>query len=579
MIRLLRHMRLRDVLLTLLSLGFTLLRTYFELRLPDFMSNVTTLVQTPGSPMDDVLRAGGNMLLCALGAFLSAVMIAGLSSRIAANFSMGLREKQFERVSSFSMEEMSRFSTASLITRSTNDITQIQHYVGMGIRMLFRAPITAIWAVTKIARKGEAWSIATGVALVIMFAMLAVVFGLAMPRFKRVPKLTDAINRIARENLTGIRVVRAYNAEWYQEGKFEDANKALTKNNLLAHRIMRIQGPSMGLIMNGLSVSIYAIGAVLIMRSAVPDRLPIFSDMIVFMRYAVHVVMSFMVLTMFFVMAPRAAISANRINEVLDTEPSIRDGEEAPEHLMGAIEFRNVSFRYPDANECVLKDISFRIAPGETVAFIGATGSGKSTLLNLVPRFYDPTEGQVLIDGKDVRSYTLHSLRDAMGYVPQTAFLFSGTIADNIDYGDRTTDVTLHHAASNAEIASYIENLPEGYDAPVARGGTNYSGGQKQRISIARAIHRAPSIYLFDDSFSALDYATERRVRRSLERETAEATTLIVAQRIGTVRDADRIIVLDEGRVVGNGRHDELLKTCSVYREIALSQLSLEELD
>lgn len=579
MIRLLRHMRLRDVLLTLLSLGFTLLRTYFELRLPDFMSNVTTLVQTPGSPMDDVLRAGGNMLLCALGAFLSAVMIAGLSSRIAANFSMGLREKQFERVSSFSMEEMSRFSTASLITRSTNDITQIQHYVGMGIRMLFRAPITAIWAVTKIARKGEAWSIATGVALVIMFAMLAVVFGLAMPRFKRVPKLTDAINRIARENLTGIRVVRAYNAEWYQEGKFEDANKALTKNNLLAHRIMRIQGPSMGLIMNGLSVSIYAIGAVLIMRSAVPDRLPIFSDMIVFMRYAVHVVMSFMVLTMFFVMAPRAAISANRINEVLDTEPSIRDGEEAPEHLMGAIEFRNVSFRYPDANECVLKDISFRIAPGETVAFVGATGSGKSTLLNLVPRFYDPTEGQVLIDGKDVRSYTLHSLRDAMGYVPQTAFLFSGTIADNIDYGDRTTDVTLHHAASNAEIASYIENLPEGYDAPVARGGTNYSGGQKQRISIARAIHRAPSIYLFDDSFSALDYATERRVRRSLERETAEATTLIVAQRIGTVRDADRIIVLDEGRVVGNGRHDELLKTCSVYREIALSQLSLEELD
>ena len=578
-------MRRQDWLLAFAASLLTVLRVYFELKIPEFMKRVTELIMTDGSTLRDIWTTGGWMLLTAMGNLAVMILVSVMSARVGACFATRLRVLQFDRVSSFSMEEINRFSTASLITRSTNDVSQIQFYTAMLIRIMIPAPITAIWAISKITSQGQTqWSLAMTVAVAFLLVIIFVIFKFAMPRFRRIQTLTDNINRITREHLLGIRVVKAYNAEPYQDAKFEKANEALTHNNLTAHRIMMVQGPGMGLVMNGLSIAIYWIGAGLIQAAGAHDKILLFSSMVVFMNYAMQIVMSFMRMTMLFAMAPRVAVSANRIREVIETEPAIKDGlvEEVPSGTSAAIEFRNVCFRYPDGANYVLKDISFRADKGETIAFIGATGSGKSTLLNLIPRFYEATEGEVLIDGLDVKEYKQHALREKFGYVPQTAFLFSGTLEDNIDYGDRNgsekSAETLDDAASVAQIKEFIETLPEGYEAPVARGGANYSGGQKQRLSIARAVHRRPDIYLFDDAFSALDYRTDRALRQALKSKMAGATTVIVAQRIGTIRDADKILVLDEGRIVGMGTHAELMRNCRVYQEIALSQLSMEEL-
>lgn len=585
MIKILKYMRRRDWVLTFIAIFFTILRVYFELKIPEYMKQVTELVMTEGATLNSILTTGQGMLLAALGNFLVMIVVVVLSARVGACFATRLRILQFDRVSSFSMEEINRFSTASLITRSTNDVTQVQFYLAMVIRIMIPAPIAAVWAITKITAQGAfEWSVAMTVAVVVLLIFITIIFKFAMPRFKRLQSLTDNINRITREHLLGIRVVKAYNAEGYQESKFEDANEELTHTNLTAHRIMMIQGPGMGLVMNGLSIAIYWIGAILIDRAGAGEKIALFSSMVIFMNYAMQIVMSFMRLSMLFVMAPRVAVSANRIREVVETEPTVQDGSFDTSDVSGdyAIEFKNVSFRYPDGADDILRDISFKVKAGETIAFIGATGSGKSTLLNLIPRFYDATEGEVLIDGMNVKDYHQKALRQKFGYVPQTAFLFSGTIADNIDYGDTEGIVgslaSLDEAAAVGQIKSYVDTLPEGYEAPVARGGTNFSGGQKQRISIARAIHRKAPIYLFDDAFSALDYNTDRALRHALKEKMKGATSLIVAQRIGTIRDADQILVLDEGRVVGMGTHAELMEHCRVYQEIALSQLSMEEL-
>ncbi len=585
MIKILKYMRRRDWVLTFIAIFFTILRVYFELKIPEYMKQVTELVMTEGATLNSILTTGQGMLLAALGNFLVMIVVVVLSARVGACFATRLRILQFDRVSSFSMEEINRFSTASLITRSTNDVTQVQFYLAMVIRIMIPAPITAVWAITKITAQGAfEWSVAMTVAVVVLLIFITIIFKFAMPRFKRLQSLTDNINRITREHLLGIRVVKAYNAEGYQESKFEDANEELTHTNLTAHRIMMIQGPGMALVMNGLSIAIYWIGAILIDRAGAGEKIALFSSMVIFMNYAMQIVMSFMRLSMLFVMAPRVAVSANRIREVVETEPTVQDGSFDTSDVSGdyAIEFKNVSFRYPDGADDILRDISFKVKAGETIAFIGATGSGKSTLLNLIPRFYDATEGEVLIDGMNVKDYHQKALRQKFGYVPQTAFLFSGTIADNIDYGDTEGIVgslaSLDEAAAVGQIKSYVDTLPEGYEAPVARGGTNFSGGQKQRISIARAIHRKAPIYLFDDAFSALDYNTDRALRHALKEKMKGATSLIVAQRIGTIRDADQILVLDEGRVVGMGTHAELMEHCRVYQEIALSQLSMEEL-
>lgn len=585
MIKTFKYMRRQDWLLAFVASLLTILRVYFELKIPEFMKRVTELIMTDGSTLNDIWATGGWMLLTAFGNLAVMIVVAIMSSRVGACFATRLRTLQFDRVSSFSMEEINRFSTASLITRSTNDISQVQFYTAMLIRIMVPAPITAIWAISKITGQGQLqWSLAMSVAVVFLLVIIFVIFKFALPRFRKIQTLTDNINRITREHLLGIRVVKAYNAEPYQEAKFEEANEALTHNNLTAHRIMMVQGPGMGLVMNGLSIAIYWIGATLIQAAGAQEKIYLFSSMVVFMNYAMQIVMSFMRMTMLFAMAPRVAVSANRIREVIETEPAIRDGklEHPPAGDRPAIEFKHVCFRYPDGANYVLQDISFQAGRGETVAFIGATGSGKSTLLNLIPRFYEATEGQVLIDGVDVREYRQSALRRKFGYVPQTAFLFSGTLEDNIDYGDDLgrgrTEASLDEAASVAQIKDFIDTLPEGYEAPVARGGTNYSGGQKQRLSIARAVHRQPEIYLFDDAFSALDYKTDRALRQALKSKMKGATTVIVAQRIGTIRDADKILVLDEGKLVGAGTHAELMAHCRVYQEIALSQLSMEEL-
>jgi ATP-binding cassette subfamily B protein len=585
MIKILKYMRKQDWLLAFVATLFTVTRVFFDLRLPEYMKQITEIVKTEGSSMSAILSAGGWMLLSALGSFVATVVVVVLSARVASCFARRLRILQFDSVTSFSMEEINRFSTASLITRSTNDITQVQMYLAIVIRIMIAAPITAGWAIVKITNQGAPeWSIAMTVAVVVLLIMISVIFAFAMPRFRRIQKLTDNINRIIREHLIGIRVVRAYNAQSYQEAKFENANEELTHNNLTARRIMIILNPGMGIVMNGLSIAIYWIGAILIDAAGAADKIILFSSMIVFMNYAMQIVMSFMRLSMLFAMAPRVAVSANRIQEVIETQPTILDGTlvESPMDTETEIEFRDVSFRYPDGADDILKNISFKAKKGETIAFIGSTGSGKSTLLNLVSRFYDATQGDVLIGGTNVKEYKQEALHLKFGYVPQTAFLFSGNIGDNIAYGDTTCGVDSHDlvndAASVAQINEFIDSLPDRFESPVARGATNLSGGQKQRISIARAVYRDPDIYLFDDAFSALDYKTDKALRQALNERTKNATTLIVAQRIGTIRDADKILVLDEGRLVGMGTHTELMKTCRVYQEIALSQLSMEEL-
>ncbi len=587
MVKILKNMRARDWLLIAVSVVFITAQVWLDLKIPDYMSEITTLVETEGSEMSDILTAGGKMLLCALASLVSALVVGFFAARVAADFSMRLRERVYGKVMDFSMQEINRFSISSLITRSTNDITQIQMVIAMGMQVVIKAPIMAILAIEKISTKSWQWSALTAGMVLLILVVILFIMWYALPKFKKIQWLTDNLNRVTRENLTGLQVVRAYNAESYQEAKFEKANFELTDNNLKAHLAMSVMNPTMNLVMNGLTLGIYWIGATLISSIAVQSmadvasRLEIFSDMVVFMSYSMQVIMAFMMLIMIFIMLPRAAVSANRINEILDTETAIRDGTvTAPENgLEGEIEFRDVSFRYPDAVDDVLHHISFRAHKGETVAFIGATGSGKSTLVNLVPRFYDATEGEVLVDGVNVRDYTQDALHDKIGYVPQKSFLFSGTVEGNVLYGeDVAPREEAQRAVRIAQAKDFVEREDVGYDGAVAQAGANFSGGQKQRLSIARAVAKHPEIYIFDDSFSALDYKTDRVLRTALKRESAGVTTLIVAQRIGTIRDADRIIVLEHGHMAGMGTHEELMKTCDVYREIAYSQLSKEEL-
>ena len=570
----------------LVCLIFIIGQVWLDLTMPDYMSEITTLVQTEGSAMSEIWLAGGNMLLCALGSLVLSIMTGFLAAQVAASFSKRLRAGIFQQVEGFSMEEINRFSTASLITRTTNDVTQIQMLVAMGLQVLLKAPIMAVWAIGKIQSKSWQWTAATFAAVAFMLVLIIIAVAFAMPRFKRIQTLTDNLNRVTRENLTGLRVVRAYNAEGYQEGKFQEANQALTSNNLAANRVMAIMFPGMNLVMNGLTLAIYWIGAYLIGAipltgaPAVAQRVGVFSDMVVFSSYAMQVVAAFMMLVMIYIIWPRVSVSGKRVLEVLETKPTITDGtrQTGLPGREGEVEFRDVSFRYPDAAENVLEHVSFRAKKGQTVAFIGATGSGKSSLINLVPRFYDAPQGQVLVDGVDVREYTLEALHQKLGYVPQRAVMFSGTIASNVTYGaGNTTEEQVKQAVQIAQAADFVESA--GYHGPVAQSGANLSGGQKQRLAIARAVCRKPEIYMFDDSFSALDYRTDRALRQALKRETAGVTSLIVAQRIGTIRDADLILVLDDGKVVGQGTHQELLKSCEVYRQIALSQLSKEELE
>ena len=589
MIKLLKNLTKKELALAGLAFLLILAQVYLNLTMPDYMSDMTVLVQTEGSAMADILAAGGKMLLCAVGSLLTAACTAVCAAKISANFSANLRGQVFNRVQSFSMEEIGRFSTSSLITRSTNDITQVQMVVVLGLEVFLKAPVTAVWAICKIAGKSWQWTAATGIAVIILLCVVGACVMVAMPKFRKLQILTDNINRVTRENLTGLRVVRAYNAEQYQEAKFEKANDELKNTQLFANRTMSILMPGIMLVMNGLTLAVYWVGAYLINNAGMQDKLTLFSDMIVFSQYAMQVVMAFMMLVMIFVLVPRASVAAKRINEVLDTEPAIEDGtrtesasDETGKVMTGEVEFKHVSFKYPDAEKNVLEDISFTAHKGETVAFIGSTGCGKSTVINLIPRFYDATEGEVLVDGVNVKEYTQEALRNRIGYVSQKAILFSGTVAGNVAYGenggkaaDREDVIDAVHTAQADE---FVEKLPDTYDGFVAQGGSNLSGGQKQRLSIARAICRHPEMMIFDDSFSALDYKTDRILRKTLDEKCGDTTRLIVAQRIGTIRDADKIIVLDEGKIAGMGTHDELMENCEVYRQIAFSQLSKEEL-
>ena len=584
MLKLLKLLKKKQWALAAVSVFFVVTQVWLELTMPDYMADITRLVQTDGSTMQEILTAGGKMLACALGSLIASILTAICATRIAATFSAALREKLFRKVMSFSMEEIGHFSTASLITRSTNDVTQIQMLIAIGLQLLVKAPIMAVWAICKIANKQWEWTFSTGVAVIVLLAVVGLCLLLVTPKFKKIQTLTDDLNRVTRENLTGLRVVRAYNAERYQETKFEHANQALTSTNLFAQRTLSFMMPSIQLVMSGLSLAIYWIGAVLINNARIAGKLNLFTDMMVFSQYAIQVVMSFMMLVMIFMLLPRASVSAKRIQAVLDTNPSIIDGTETDSNCnaSGTIEFKNVSFHYPDEEECVLKNITFTAKKGETVALIGSTGCGKSTVINLIPRFYDASEGQVLVDGIDVRKYPQKELRNKIGYVSQKATLFTGTIRSNVAYGDNgqpsASQEDVKNAIATAQATDFVENLGDQYDAYVAQGGSNFSGGQKQRISIARAIARHPEILIFDDSFSALDYKTDRILRKTLEETCKDTTRIIVAQRIGTIWDADQIIVLDEGKIAGIGRHEELMQTCDVYQQIALSQLSKEEL-
>ncbi|WP_186422422.1 ABC transporter ATP-binding protein [Lacrimispora celerecrescens] len=584
MIRIFKYLKPKEWLMALFSLIFVIVQVWLDLKSPDYMSEITMLVQTPGSAMSDIWLAGGKMLLCTLGSLASAVIVGYFAARIAAAFSKRLRSLLFNKVESFSMEEINRFSTDSLITRSTNDITQIQTLITMGLMLIIKAPIMAVWAITKIAGKGFEWSLVTGAAVALLVVMIGIIMIFVIPKFKKMQTLTDNMNRVTRENLTGLRVVRAYNAEDYQEKKFEEANEELTGTQLYTSRATAIMMPVMNMIMSGLSLSIYWIGAYLINAALMTDKLTLFSNMVVFSSYAMQVVMSFLMLVMIFIMLPRASVSAKRINEVLDTEPTILDGSHTNgvPGLKGEVTFQHVGFKYPDAADYVLEDVNFTVKQGETIAFIGSTGSGKSTLINLVPRFFDATEGEILIDGVNIKEYTQEALHNKIGYVPQKAVLFKGSVSSNVAYGDNGGNGFSEHeikkAVAIAQGTDFVERMEGGYEADIAQGGTNVSGGQKQRLAIARAVCRKPEIYIFDDSFSALDYKTDRILRNVLKKETAGVTSMIVAQRIGTITDADQIIVLDEGRVVGKGKHKDLLQNCEVYRQIAMSQLSEEEL-
>ena len=580
--KLLRYFDRRQWAMIAASIAFIVVQVWLDLKLPDYMSAITTLVQTEGSAMADILTQGGYMLLCALGSGMASVVVGYFAARVAAGLARWLRGEVFDKALDFSLEEVDRFSTASLINRTTNDITQIQNLVAMGLQAIVKAPIMAVWAICKIAGKDWHWTSATAVAVFVLILVLAITLLFALPRFRRIQGLTDNLNRVTREQLTGIRVVRAYNAEDYQEQKFAVANDEVTSTNMTANRVMALMSPTMTLLSSGLTLAVYWIGTYLIQAADQGSRLAIFSDMVVFSNYAMQVIMAFMLLNMIFVLLPRAQVSANRIWEVLNTQVNITDGTGAKPGETGSVEFQDVSFRYPGAAADSLQHISFTVKRGETVALIGATGCGKTTLINLIPRFYDASQGKVLVDGVDVRAYKQEDLRNRIGYVSQKAILFSGTVASNVAYGENgrgeITADDVREAVSIAQAAEFVEKMDGTYGAAIAQSGTNVSGGQKQRLSIARAVARKPEILIFDDSFSALDYRTDKALRQALRERTVDTTKIIVAQRISTIRDADQILVLDHGKIVGKGTHEELLKNCPEYLKIAQSQLSKEEI-
>ena len=583
MFKLLKNLNRKDWMLAFCCLVLVVSQVYFELRMPDYMSTITRLVQTEGSAMKDILVNGAYMIGCALASFILMSIAGYFSATVSSNFSMRTRKKLFDKVERLDMAEVKQFSTSSLITRTTNDITQIQMVVSMGLQLMIKAPVTAVWAVLKILGKGWQWSLATAISVVILLSVIITLSIIVVPKFKIVQKLIDKLNGQTRENLTGIRVVRAFNAEKYQEGKFNDTNAKLTKQQIFNQKMFSIMQPTMNMVMHTLTLAVYIIGAILISESILADKLTIFSNMVVFSSYSMHVIMSFLLLAMIFMMLPRSQVSAERINEVLETEITIKEGNKTEGIEKGTVEFKNVSFKYPDADEYLLRDISFKAEKGDIVAFIGSTGSGKSTLINLVPRFYDATDGEILVDGVNVKDYKAEALYNKIGYVSQKAVMFTGTVTSNVSYGDNgkgdKDENAVKEAVRVAQATDFVEKMDEGYNGYIAQGGTNVSGGQKQRLAIARAIARDPEIYIFDDSFSALDYKTDAALRKELKKYTKDATCLIVAQRIGTIMNADKIVVLDEGKIAGIGTHKELLKTCSVYEQIALSQLSKEELE
>ena len=580
MFKLLKNFNKKDYMIILLVVVFIMGQVWFDLKLPDYMSKITILVQTNGSKMKDILINGGYMLLCALGSLILSIGVGFIIANLSANFSLKIRKKLFNKVEDLSLSEIKDFSTSSLITRTTNDITQVEMFIGIGLQMLIKAPITAVWAITKILNKNLQWSLVTGGAVLLLLTVVAILTIIVVPKFKIVQKLIDNLNGVTRENLNGIRVIRAFNAENYQTDKFENVNDKLTKQQLFNQKTFAIMSPMMYLVMNSLVLIIYFVGANLIDKSYYHDKLQLFGDMVVFSSYSMQVIMSFLLLAAIFMILPRASVSANRINEVLEKEISIKDGDsDGKTEEIGTIEFKNVSFKYPDAEEYVLENISFKANKGETIAFIGSTGSGKSTLINLVPRFYDVTKGEILVDGINVKDYKLEKLYNKIGYVPQKAVIFSGTVKSNVLYGENGGKKnSVKEAIRVAQATEFVEKMDDKYDSHIAQSGTNISGGQKQRLAIARAVARNPEIYIFDDSFSALDYKTDYDLRKELKKYTKDATSLIVAQRIGTIMHADKIIVLDNGKCVGIGTHKELLKSCKVYKEIALSQLTMEEL-
>ena len=583
MFKLFKNLSTKDKIYVVICIVLIVFQVWLELKMPDYMSAITRLVQTEGSKMSDILEQGAYMLACAGGSLISAIIVGYFASLVASSFSATLRLKIFKKIQDFGIQEIKKFQTSSLITRTTNDVMQVEMLIGMGLQMMAKAPIMAVWAIMKILNKGLEWSILTAVCVAILLATVVTLMIIVMPRFQIVQKLIDKINGVTGENLSGIRVIRAFNAEKFQSDRFEEVNDKLTKTQMFNQRCFAVMMPIMNLVMHGLTLGIYIIGAILINKAGMLDKITLFSNMVVFSSYGMQVIMSFLMLALIFMMWPRAEISAKRINEVLDEKIAIKNGTFAGDTKeKGTVEFKNVSFKYPDADEYLLKDISFTAKKGETVAFIGSTGSGKSTLINLIPRFYDVTDGEVLVDGVDVKEYDEAHLHNKIGYISQKAIMFTGTVSENVSYGDngreKPTEEQIKKAIEVAQGTDFVEKMDKKYDAHIARGGTNVSGGQKQRLSIARAIARDPEIYIFDDSFSALDYKTDATLRKKLKEYTKDATSMIVAQRIGTIINADKIIVLDKGRCVGQGTHKELLKNCEVYKEIALSQLSEEEL-
>ena len=582
--KILKNFKISDIIMLTLSVGFIVLQVWLELKLPEYMMEITTLLKTQNTAIKDIWGQGVLMILCSLLSALSAIMVSYFIAKVSAGFSMRLRLNIFSHIQSYSLEQIKKFSTASLITRTTNDVMQVQMLLSFGVQVIIKAPVTAIWTLSKMSSTNWQCSIATAIAVTILLATIATCISLSLPKFKKMQTLTDNINNVARENLQGSRVVRAYNAEDYEKNKFEKANQELTKTGLFTSRIMNILSPVMTLIMSCLTLSIYFIGAVLISKANISTRIPLFGEIMGFSSYAMQVVMSFMLMSTIFILLPRSSVSLKRIADVLNTKSSISDGNyNQTNEIKGKVEFKNVSFKYPDAEEYVLKDINFCVNQGETIAFIGSTGSGKSTLINLVPRFYDCSEGNIYIDDIDIKDYNLHLLRNKMGYISQKPIIFSGSITENVCFGDngnpKPSKNEVNSALSTSCALNFVSKMNDKENSIISQGGTNISGGQKQRLSIARAIARKPEILIFDDSFSALDYKTDKKLRKSLEQKLPNVTKLIVAQRIGTIKNADKIIVLDQGEVVGNGTHIELLNNCSVYKEIALSQFSQEEIE